>query len=130
MKGFTLVEIIITFAIIVFLIVLIVPWGIDFYNSNQLRIVTEEVVQALRRAQFNAMASKNDTAFGVYFETGQYRLEDEVFKVSDVISFSGLSQVIFSKLQGLPSATGDIILTAGNKSRIININSAGRINLE
>jgi len=41
-----------------------------------------------------------------------------------------LSEIVFSKLTGVPNKTGNIILKLGKDSRTININSIGRINLQ
>ena len=141
MKGFSLVEILIVIAILAFLLVLLAPSGIQFYRTQQLDTVTEEIVQALRKVQLNSMSVKNDSAFGVYFSSDQYVLfrgnsylsrdQEEVFEILNDISFSGdISEVVFSKLNGDPNNLGNIILTLDNKTKTININSAGRINLE
>jgi len=136
-----LVEILIVIAILAFLLVLLAPSGIQFYRTQQLDTVTEEIVQALRKAQLNSMSVKSDSAFGVYFSLGQYVLfrgnsylsrdQEEVLEILNDISFSGdISEVVFSKLNGDPNNLGNIILTLDNKTKTININSAGRINLE
>lgn len=141
MKGFTFIEILIVVAISAFLLVLLAPSGIQFYRTQQLDTVTEEIVQALRKAQLNSMSVKNDSAFGVYFSSGQYVLfrgnsylsrdQEEAFEVLNDISFSGdVSEVVFSKLSGDPNNLGNLVLTLDNKIKTININSAGRINME
>lgn len=137
MKGFTFIEFLLAMTIITVLLTLTVPLGIRFYTSQQLDTTAEEVVQALRRAQLKSM-SQSEYSFGVYMGSGQYVLfrggsygsndDEEVFDVSGNISFSGLSEVVFSKLNGIPSVIGDIILTSENGTRIININQVGRIN--
>jgi len=140
MKGFTFVEIIIAVAVVAFLMILIVPWGINFYNTQQLDDTSQEIVQALRRAQLQAMTGSFDSSFGVYFGLGYYALfrgnsyvaktDEESFSILSAVSFSGLSEIVFSKLTGVPNKTGNIILKLGKDSRTININSIGRINLQ
>ena len=139
MKGFTLVEVILVLAILMLLALLTIPLGIRFYKSQELNFVTDELVQTLRRAQLQAMSQAN-YSFGVYIQPGQYILfrgdsymtndDEEVFVVSNDISFGGLNEVVFSKLDGIPSSEGTITLTndAGEKS--ININSLGRVSYE
>jgi len=140
--GFTFIEFLLAMTIIAVLLTLTVPLGIRFYASQQLDTTTEEMVQALRRAQLKSM-SQAEYSFGVYVgsgQSGQYVLfrggsygsndDEEVFDVSGSISFSGLSEVVFSRLNGIPSVIGDIILTSENGTRIININQAGRMNYE
>ena len=129
-KGFTLVEILIVVAISGILLFLTVPMGVGFYRTQQLDATVSEVIQALRRAQLNAMAVESDQTWTVYLESGQYRLEDEVFDTLDDITFGGLSSVTFSKLTGLPTSTGNITLTLDDETETISINSVGRINYE
>lgn len=142
MKAFTLVEFLLVIAIIAILLTLTIPLGISFYKRQQLDVTTEGVIQALRRAQLKAM-SQADYSFGIYLgsgQTGQYILfrgssygshdDEEIFDISENISFSGLSEVVFSKLEGIPSATGDIVLTSDGDTETININEVGRINYE
>lgn len=142
MKGFAFVELLIVIAIIAILLALTIPLGIRFYSRQQFGSTTEEVIQALRRAQLKSM-SQTDYSFGVYVgsgQTGQYILfrgdsydsrdDEEIFDISSNISFSGLPEIVFSKLEGIPSVTGDIILTNDGDSRTININGRGRVNYE
>ena len=138
--GVTFIEFLLTIAIIAILIALTIPLGISFYKTQQLDTTGEGVVQALRRAQLKAM-SQTDYSFGVYIgsgQTGQYILfrgssygnhdDEEVFDIAKDISFNGLPEVVFSKLGGIPSTIGDIVLTSSVGTRVININELGRIN--
>lgn len=125
MKGFTLVEVLIVIGIAGALVALTIPLGIGFYNSQQLDTTTEEIVQALRRAQLKAMSMQDDSAWGVYFEIGQYRLEDETFVLNSNIEITGTNQVIFSKLEGLPSYTGNINISNDKETQTITINAQG-----
>lgn len=139
MKGFTFIEIIIAVAITVLLVILIAPWGIDFYRTRQIDNTAQEVVQALRRAQLLAMSASLDSSFGVYFASGKYSIfrgssyalktDEEAFDVLGGISFSGPQEIVFSKLAGIPNNTGNVVLTSGKNIKTININSIGRINL-
>ncbi|MCX6764153.1 MAG: type II secretion system protein [Candidatus Nealsonbacteria bacterium] len=138
-KAFTLIEILLVIGIFSILAILTLPLSLDFYKKYQLDIYTQEIVQALRRAQLKSMSVEQDSRFGIYLAEGNYVLfrgnsyavrelqYDEIFDIPYNISLSGLSEIVFSKLSGLPSVSGDIILTNGNEERIININSIGRI---
>jgi len=144
-KGFTLIEIMLSVTIIIFLAVLVLPTSVSFYQTQQLDAATDGVIQSLRRAQLKAL-SQGDNNFGVYVgsgQTSQYflftgnsyedRTDEEIFEISNSISFSGVSEVLFSKTQGKPILTGtgnDIILTQNTQTKTININEVGRINFE
>ncbi len=117
MKSFTLVEIILVIAVFGILISFLVPVGLNFYKSQQLEAVTQELIQTLRRAQLKAMSVEMDSSFGVYLTNDNYTLfkgnsyedrdtqYDEVFDLSQIIRISGLSEVVFLKFEGLPEKT-------------------------
>ena len=142
MKGLTLSEILIVVAIIAILISFTLPLGLDFYRNQQLETQSQGVIQALRRAQLKAMSVEDDSRFGVYLTNDNYTLFkgssyltrdvnfDEVFDLPMIINVSGLTEVVFFKLEGKPNVTGNIILSGDSDSRTININEMGRINYE
>ncbi len=139
--GFTLVEILLVIGMLAFLAVIIMPITLDFYKSQQLDTHTRQIIQTLRMAQLSAMSVEEDSNFGVYLTNDNYTLfrgssyvaretqYDEVFDLPQIINISGLSEAVFSKLDGLPSATGQIILTNNIKTNTIDINGMGRVNL-
>ena len=141
MRAFTLLELLFVVAIIVFLVLLIIPLGLNFYKSQQLDTHTRQIIQTLRRAQLSAMSVEEDSSFGVYLTNDNYTLfrgssyvtreiqYDEVFDLPQIVNISGFSEVVFSKLDGLSSATGQIILTNNIKTNAIDINKMGRVNL-
>ena len=139
MKALSLIEIFLVVAAMGIIILLTVPFGADFYSSQQLEANTVEAVQTLRRSHLKAMAQEDDSRFGVYFSQTNYTLFkgdsyagrdpqfDEVFSLAVGVRASGLSEVVFSKMEGKPSATGNIILTSQRNTNTININEVGRI---
>lgn len=140
--GFTFVEFLLVMTIIIALSSLTIPLGIDFYKDQQLNVSAEDIIQALRRAQLKSM-SQAEYSFGVYLgpgRSGQYVLfrgnsyesrdDEEIFDVPDDISFGGLPEIVFSRIEGTPSVSGDVTLTSDVGVRTININQLGRINEE
>lgn len=146
-RSFTLIEVLLSVALISMVATLTLPVGIDFYRSQQLDNAVNGLIQTLREAQFKAMAQA-DSNFGVYLgvgQIGQYSLfegdsyqtkvDEEIFEISDLISFNGTTQVVFSKLTGRPDLIGGSSLVIqmeglNDRQQTININGAGRINLE
>ena len=141
--GFTLLEMLFVVAILAVIISFSLPLSLDFYQNQQVDAVSGDIVSALRRAQAKAMAMENNFVFGVYFSADNYTLfqgnsyalrnseQDQVFALSSVLSLSGLSEVVFSKLSGKPLAVGALTLTTSNgQTRDITINEAGLVNLE
>lgn len=138
-KGITLFEVIITIAVFTLLIGVLSSSAFDFYQEREFDVHFKSIVQSLRRAQLNSMTGERESSFGLYFGMNYYVLFkgdsyakrdlafDEVFDLAGDLSFSGISEIVFSKVKGLPSDRGDIILTSSDKSRTININEIGKI---
>lgn len=139
-KGITLFEVIITIAIFTLLIAFLSPSVLDFYQEREFDVHFKSIVQSLRRAQLQSMAGEKESSFGFYFGTNYYILFkgdsytsrdvafDEVFELPADFLISGISEIVFSKIKGLPSNRGDIVLTSGNRSGTISINEMGMIN--
>ena len=128
-------------AVLALLIAVSLPLTLSFYKTRQLDVYENGIVQAIRRAQLKAMSVEADSSFGVYITLNHYVLfrgnsyatprdttYDEVFELPSNLSVTGLSEIVFSRLKGVPSVTGNITLTLDSKSETININEVGRIN--
>ncbi len=141
-RGFTLIEVILVIGLIGILIFLSIPFYQSFQVESQLDSTTEEVVNILRRAQSKAMASQRDSNFGVKLTSGQYTLfkgdsyaareviYDEDYNIPETLSINGLTEIVFNKLKGTTSNTGNITVTSNNNSKTININETGRVEIE
>jgi len=141
-RAFTLIEILLVVGILAILITITLPLSLDFYKSQQLDTNTQGIIQTLRRAQLKAMAIEDDSKFGVYLTNDSYILfkgnsyagreiqYDEVSDLPPILTISGLSEVVFSKVEGAPDVVGNILISSDIESRAININEVGRINLE
>ena len=138
-KGFTLVEFVVVIAVIAILAAATAPFYRSFYLAQQFESTADELVANLRRAQARAMASEQDSAWGVRWETGSYVIYaaddasyDEDVNYSDQVTISAVSDIEFNQLTGTTSDSGTITLTmsALDQSTSININAQGLINQE
>ncbi len=140
-KEFTLIEIILSIAIIAIIAGISIPVYQSFQTRNDLDIATVSIVQTLRRAQNLAQATDSDISWGVYISNGNITLFkginyatrdiafDEIFDVPTNIIPSGVSEIVFAKFTGLPQTIGTITLTSNtNESKNILINTKGMIN--
>ena len=101
--GFTLIEAVVTIAIIVVVTAVTIPLYSYWQNLRVLDSSRFEVLQDVRLAQDKAMAGLNDESFGVYFISNGYTIfqgdsyatrdigQDIQRKVPDTIILSGLS---------------------------------------
>jgi len=138
-RGFTLLEMLITLAIIVSLSALSFPFISNFQKRNDLEVATNTAVQTVRRAQSLSVASDGDANWGVSIIPGDiviYRgstyaardnTYDEKYSISTNITASGVTDVSFAKLSGLPSTTGTLTLSNGD-TKAITINGKGVVN--
>jgi prepilin-type N-terminal cleavage/methylation domain-containing protein len=139
-KGFTLVEILLSFAIIGIIGGMTIPMYRTFMVRNDLDIAASTIAQDLRRAQALAESSDGDMTWGVHVGVGgiliykgpSYVLRDSTFdentSIPTSIVPSGVSEIVFSKVTGMPQATGTFILTSqANELRTITINEKGTI---
>lgn len=138
-RGFTLLEVILSLAIVAILTGLSLPVYRTLMTKNDLDIATVTVAQSLRRAQTLSTAVDGDTNWGVKVQSGSitlfkgtsYALRDstfdETFAIPTTITTGGISETIFSKLFGAPQSTGTVTLTTDNDSSSITLNSKGMV---
>lgn len=142
-KGFTLIELLLSIALISALAYVSLPVYQSFQIKNDLNIAATTIVQSLRRAQMLSQNMEGDSSWGVLVASGNVTIfkgssfasrdaaYDETTSISNAVTPSGVSEVVFSKLSGDPSTTGTITLNnsiTSLESRTITINSKGMVN--
>jgi len=139
MRGFTLLELLLVITAAVLVAAFTIPTGIRFFQIQLLDEATSDILGVVRRAQSQAVFQKNDSVFGVRFLPSSYVLfqgssyalrvqsEDETFSLGGGITATGVDEVVFGKLTGLPNATSTITITSGSDMQTLDINSQGKI---
>jgi prepilin-type N-terminal cleavage/methylation domain-containing protein len=139
--GFTLMETMLSVAIGVIIFGIAAPVSLSMLRKNDLDGAVHYTVSAVRRSQSLARSGSLDSAWGVKLTNSQVVLFkgssylgrdvgfDEITSISSRIVVSGIDEITFSKLNGVPSVTGAIIMTndEGTVSSI-TINSHGTLN--
>ena len=137
--GFTLIELMLVIALMATIGIFASAIGISFYQSQLLHETSDGVVSALRQAQSLALSGKHDSAFGVSIQEGAYVLfegndyatrvvsEDVVFHMPLAVSVTGLQEIMFSEMFGVPSETGVFSITLGTKETQFEIMASGNI---
>lgn len=139
--GFTLLEVLISVAVVTVLAGISIPIYRSLEVRSDLDFAVNVIVGSLRRAQVLAQAAANDSSWGVNISQGAVTLFsgsdflsrdsewDEVFVISDTIAPSGLSQVTFGRFLGFPGVSGDVVLAAlSGDTRTITISDRGIVN--
>lgn len=139
-KGFTLLEVLLSLAVIGFISGISIPVYQSFQVRNDLDIAAVTYAQTLRRAQILSQAVDGDIAWGVYIISGSITLFrgnsyighdssfDEVFEMPNSITPSGITEIVFTKFTGLPQTTGTVTLTSNaNETKVITINARGMV---
>ena len=117
-SSFTLVEMIIVIALIVLIMAVAMPFGLNFLQEQRVEEEAISLAESLKTAQSRAIAGKNDSAWGIKFdapEVGQYTLfsgssydvrspsYDEVFQLSSgAVVSSTDNEIVFEKITGEP----------------------------
>ncbi len=144
MRGFTLIEIFVVIGIVLVLMGLTIPVGLQFLRNEQLISAVDDVMQTLRRAEERSRIQEFDSSYGIFFTSSGFTLfkgssygtrdaaYDEIYSLpSGLQATTNLSggDVVFGKLTGIPDESGLISLANSVGSETIEINSAGRISL-
>lgn len=121
-RGFTVLELMLAIAILAGVSAISIPAYRDYQIRSDLNIATEQITQALGRAQLLSQAGQHGMEWGyavpqsTLFAGQSYAARaaehDERYPYPETIATSGLSEVWFSRVEGVPSATGTIVLTS------------------
>ncbi len=140
LKGFTLPEMLLSVSLLAIIGGMIIPSYHTFLVRNDLDIATITLAQNLRQAQSLAQSGDGDMTWGIRVGVGSiliykgvsYVARDSTFdqntQMPKSIVPTGLSEINFSKVAGLPNATGTFTLTSqANEKRTITINEKGMV---
>lgn len=144
-SGFTLIEVLLTLAIIMILFGATITVFPSFQVNTDLDISASELIQTMRDARNKSINGEMNDTYGVYLEADKYTLfRGSSYNVSDpnnivynipstlVINNFNLTgtgtNVIFQKATGRALQTGTVdIGINGGKTREIKIDSSGNV---
>ena len=139
-QGFSLLEVLLSVAILAVLAGLSLPVYESFMRRNDLDLTAQQVASSLRRAQTFARANSYDSVWSVAVQSsnvtlfrgtnfaGRDQTYDESVAIPASVSVSGLNEVQFSKLTATPNTAGSITLTStANATRTVTVNAKGMV---
>jgi prepilin-type N-terminal cleavage/methylation domain-containing protein len=139
-RGFTLPEMLLSVSILAIIGAMVIPSYHTFIVRNDLDLASQSLAQSLRRAQSLSASADGDIEWGVRVGVGSilvykgssYILRDVTYddntQIPKTLVPTGLVEVNFSKIKGVPSATGTFMFTSqANETRTITINEKGMV---
>ena len=139
--GVTLLEVMLSVAVIALLAGMAAPVYQSFQVRNDLDVAANTLAQTLRRAQLLSKIGVNEGAWGVFVQSGSITLfqgdtyagrntaYDEVWSVPNSISVSGVAEIVYTKFIGTTLTPGTITLTSSsNEVRLLEFTNYGTIN--
>lgn len=139
--GVTLLEVMLSVAVIGLLAGMAAPVYQSFQVRNDLDVASNTIAQTLRRAQLLSRIGEGEASWGVSIGSGSITLfqgdsyatrntqYDEVWSVPDTISSSGLNEIVYVKFLGTTTTSGTITLTSSsNENRALIVSEYGTIN--
>jgi prepilin-type N-terminal cleavage/methylation domain-containing protein len=138
--GFTLLEMLLSVAIIGMLVGISMPFYESFVRRNDLAIATQTVSTMLRRAEVYSRAGNGDSPWSVEIQStvvtlfqgtdfaGRTTSFDEAVTLPGSVTASGTGEIQFAKLTAIPNTTGSITLTSSlSEVRTITVNAKGMV---
>ena len=138
--GFTLIEILITLALVGVVIAFGSVVNLDFYTREDRLNEQTTLESILQKARSDAMNNVNATNHGIHIESGAYIIFDsnpydpsepnnQIIERNPNIIISGLQNIVFKQLSGNTEDAGTIILKdTNNIEKFISIQTNGLIN--
>ena len=135
-SGFTLIEILLSLALLAILSTLTLAVSGGLFARVQLNLATATLTQTLRRAQFLAQGSISDTSWGVKTNqdsitlfsgdtfTARDHTLDEPTGISSAVSLED-EEIVFQKWSGTTTPRTLTLTTADNETISLTINSKG-----
>ena len=135
-KGFTAIETLLTLGIIAITAGMSVPMYQNYQIRSDLDLAVAQTLHNLASAQLKSQSGEEDGQWGVSIEDGtvftgeNYVTRDDDFDDTIAlpigISVFGITEVMYSRIDGIPSPAGEVIIEAENgERRIITISEDG-----
>jgi hypothetical protein len=125
--GFTIIEILLTFGILTIVAGASIPLYHNYQVRSDLGVAEDVVLQGIYRARVLTQTGQEDDVWsynigsGVVFKgtnyVGRDTAYDELFVVPESVIISGVASISFSRVYGVPSPTGDVVLTSLNDEK-------------
>lgn len=142
-NGFTLLELLLSVALIGLLAGIAAPMYLSLQAENEVAIAAATIGDILHRGQIRAQAMDSDSDWGVemasstitIFKGNNFSTRDQNFdenyNLAATINLSGLNEIIFNKFSGWTTASGTIaIVHQDGRQKNVSISEIGIITIQ
>jgi len=140
-RGLTIIELLLSVAILTILFVVSIPFFFSMINKNNLDSTRLQAAQGIRRAMLKAQSADQNSNWGIYFTTdkivifkgssyaGRDAGYDIITSVDHSLVFSGDTEIVFTKLTGELSSTKTVTIrsSSSGESKSVTVNTKGAI---
>lgn len=136
-KGITLIELLLVISIVAIIGASTSPFLSNFILQTNFDTTLNKAMSSVRKAQSNAMNKKNGSVWGVCLSGTNIRLYSgscvsplvkEDFDIPNSVDVTNLTDTTFN-LRGEPSVVLNITVATSQESAVVNVNSAGGVNV-
>jgi prepilin-type N-terminal cleavage/methylation domain-containing protein len=136
-KGFTFIELLLVVALLSIITGVSTIFYSRFLTQNAVDNTVDQVLGSFRKAQMYSLSGRKDSNWGVSYTSNTITLYsgnsyatrnsalDENYTINNNITITGLTDINFSRPNGIPSTTASITVNGGNNSKTITINELG-----
>lgn len=141
-KGISVIEILLVITVLGIIFSIILPQFSKIRENQVIKSAVNDVLSSLNKAKTQTLASVNSSEYGVKFQNNQVLIfkgvvfnandvNNEIVKIVTPASISSISltagatALYFNRLNGMPNATGTIIISSPNFIKTITISATG-----
>lgn len=137
MKAFTLIEVLLTVALLSIVVLVTSPFMGRFLFAQGLPIAVDELRGSLAKAREYSLLGKNGSQWGV-FVSGQtitlFRGDsfasrdasfDETYDIPSQVTLVASDEVVFARVSGVPSTEASYIFSHDSETKNYSLNAAG-----
>lgn len=130
---------ILVIAVLSIVVAMSAPFYSRFLLQNAVANTTDQLAGSLRKAQTYAMAGKQGSVWSVNYSSNSITLYigstfaghntafDETFSVNPNVSITGITDISFVRITGIPNITPTITISSGANSKTITVNAQGMV---
>lgn len=144
-KGYTVIEILIVAVILGAMLAIALPQFSKIKENQVVKSAVDDTLSAIDKAKSQTLSSLNSSEYGVHFQSDKVIIftgkvfsagasGNETINITTPASISNVTlggvsgtsgDLYFSRLTGVPSATGTVTISSSSYSKTITISATG-----